>query len=126
MRFSPLPFLLATACSGGGETDTSAADTDTTPACQTLTDGTWTGSGAAFGMAMDVTLTLDGAACSFTLTDWDMVMGSLPDGGTIAEDTVTLAGTDAYWSTCVGEATGGTVIDGVCEEDGAAFSFELN
>lgn len=126
MRFSLSMFLFAAGCSTGGETETDTVETDTTPACQALTNGAWVGSGAAFGMAMGVTLTLDSDTCAFTLTDWDMVMGSLPDGGTVDGDTVTLSGDDAYWSTCVGEATGGTTIDGVCSEDGAAFTLALN
>ena len=124
-----LPILLfAAGCTGNPEeTDTSSGDTDTdAAACQALTDGDWTGSGAAFGMAMGVSLTFNATGCAFTLTDWSMNMGSLPDSGTVEGDSVTLGGDDSYWATCVGEATGGTSIDGVCADDGAAFSLDLD
>lgn len=126
MKYRILACAFAAGCSGGAETDTSGpVETDTTPACQALTDGDWTGSGPALGMAMGVTLTMDTSGCTFTLTDWSMQMGSLPDSGTVDDDTVTL-GSDSYWATCTGTATGGTAFDGVCADDNAAFSFELN
>ncbi len=126
MRLAAILCLVATGCSPAADTSTDTVETDTTPTCQALTEGVWVADGAAFGMAMGVTLTLDASTCAFTLTNWSMIMGTLPDGGTIDGDTVTLTGSDPYWTTCSGEAVGGTAIDGVCSDDGAAFTLELN
>lgn len=107
------------------DTDTDAdSDADTDVGCTALTDGTWDAGGAAFGMTMSMTVTMDVTGCSFTITDWDMQMGVLPDGGTVAGDQVSLTGS-AYWETCTGTATtDGTSVSGVCSDDGAAFSLD--
>ena len=120
-------------CAGGSEEETGSetgttggtTPTGTTPACVSLTDGTWEADGAAFGMPMQATLTFDAAACSFTLTNWDMNMGSEAQSGSLAGDAVTLDGdpTD-YWSTCTGTATE-TDMSGICAADGAAWTLTL-
>ena len=121
--------LVLSACTAADETDALDTDdtdvVDTAPACVALVDGAWSGSGAAFGMRMGVTLTMDSEGCSFTLTDWDMDMGPIADAGTVADDQVTLSGPDSYWATCTGTATAdGTSVDGLCADDGAAFALE--
>lgn len=133
------PWILAltlAACAGKTtdttETDTDTGDTedtdveDTGPPCVTLVDGDWYGAGAAFGMKMGVTVTMNADDCSFTLTDWSMDMGPIADAGTIDADEVTLSGPDPYWSSCVGTADAdGESVDGVCSDDGAAFNLAL-
>jgi len=96
-----------------------AAETDTP--CVVLQSGTWVGSGDAFPMKMNVTLTMNAGACSFTLK-WSMNHGANADGGTLQGDTVTLFsnGTDYYYS-CVGTADGPGHVSGVCADDGASF-----
>jgi hypothetical protein len=129
LRFVPL--LTFTACAGTAETDDSdaATDSDTDVAeeegCTALTSGDWTGSGAALGMPMGVELEMDAESCTFELNNWSMEMGSLPDSGTVDGDQVTLGG-DAYWETCAGTADSEEGFSGVCSDDGAAFSFELD
>ena len=119
------------ACAGSSETDDtdSTADSDTDGAteegCTELTSGDWVGSGAAFGMSMGVELEMDAEGCTFELNNWSMNMGSLPDGGTVDGDQVTLAG-DSYWESCVGTADSVGEVSGVCDDDGAAFSLELD
>lgn len=105
------------------DTDTDT-DADTDVGCTALTDGRWDAGGAAFGMTMAMTVTMDVTGCSFTITDWDMQMGVMPDGGSVAGDQVTLSGS-AYWDTCTGTAaTDGTSVAGVCSDDGAAFTLD--
>src|SRR5262245_43182502 len=101
------------ACAGGTK---DAVEGD----CTALTSGTWTGDGAAMGMAMGVTLTFDEASCSFTLSDWTMAMDT-PTGGTVVGDEVTLGGSP-YWESCTGTATAPNAVSGVCNDDGADFS----
>lgn len=114
---------LAAGCSGG---DGGTTDDGGTEGCTALQEGTWTMDGAAGGgMAMEATLTLDTDGCSFTFTDWNMSMGNLPAGGTVAGDQVTLSG-DAYFETCTGTANAdGSEVTGVCADDGAGFSMSL-
>ena len=122
--------LVCAACGGASETDdtdsTAESDTDaaTEEGCTELTSGDWVGSGAAFGMSMGVELEMDAEGCTFELNNWSMNMG-LPDGGTVDGDQVTLAGT-SYWESCVGTADSEGEVSGVCDNDGAAFSLELD
>ncbi len=110
--------------SGDSDGDTDVVDTST--ACTELTSGRWEGSGAAFGMAMGVDLTMDAESCSFTLTNWSMDMGPIADAGAVDGDEVTLSGPDDYWATCVGTAESVTLVSGVCSDDGAAFELAFD
>lgn len=103
-------------CSGGAE----GGD------CTALVDGTWTFGGEAMAMDMVAAVTMDVEGCTFAITDWTMTMGSVPTGGTVAGDQVTLAGDDAYWATCTGTvAEDGRSADGACD-DGYFFSMAAN
>jgi len=106
---------------------TTGTTTGNTSGCTALMDGAWVGSGAALGgMPMGVMVMMDVAGGSFTLTDWDMVMGELPDGGTVAGDQVTLMGTDPYWATCTGTVSAmGDAVVGVCADDGAGWDLTM-
>ncbi|MEQ1567040.1 MAG: hypothetical protein ABMA64_15485 [Myxococcota bacterium] len=108
----------------GSETDTdtdadSDTDTDTdtdadTDTCVALQTGVWVADGPAFGMAMTGTLTMDAAACTFTLGDWDMMMDS-PSGGSVSGDQVSFEGSPD-WATCLGTAdAAGTSVTGSCD-----------
>jgi hypothetical protein len=98
-------------------------DSDTLPACTALTDGEWDGGGSALGMTMGVTLTMDATACTFTLTNWSMNMGDMPDAGTLDGDTVTM-GSSSYWSGCEGTVDSAEQFAGSCA-DGASFGFSF-
>jgi hypothetical protein len=117
---------LLIACSSGtvdSSGDTDVVDTEPTgPQCTALTSGEWSGGGSALGMTMGVTLTMDEAACTFTLTDWSMVMGDLPDQGSIDGDAVTM-GSSSYWSGCTATVSSATQFSGACD-DGASFGFQ--
>ena len=56
-----------------------------------LEDGHYDAFGKAFGMPMDADLTVDDTGCAFTFYRWNMYM-SVPDGGTVVGDEVTLYG----------------------------------
>jgi len=111
MKLALMPALLAlvlTACGGA-------------PTCDPLPDGAWTASGAAFGMTMGMSLTMAAEGCTFTVGGWDMEMGAMPTGGSLDGAEVVLDG-DAYWASCVGDVAADGAMDGVCEEDGSAWS----
>lgn len=92
--------------------------------CTALVDGDWTASGSAFGMAMGMTVAMDVEGCTFTIDDWSMAMGSLPDAGQVNMDEVGLSSADdSYWATCTGTVNeDGTEASGVCSGDGGAWS----
>ena len=101
--------------------DTTAGDSgDTTgDACTALQEGRWSTTGACFGMPMDAEVTMDVDNCAFTFSDWNMAM-SVPDGGTIAGDTLTFTGDG--WTDCTGTIDeDGSSVTGVCAESGCAF-----
>jgi hypothetical protein len=107
--------LLVAGCgnSGGGDT------------CTPLEAGEWTIDGPAMGMAMGATVEMDVEACEFTFSDWSMEMGSLPIGGALDGTALTLDG-DAHWSSCAGTvADDGASAEGVCDDDGSAFTMVL-
>lgn len=86
------------------------------PECTALVDGEWTMDGAAFGMEMIGVVTMDAAACSFTLGEWNMQMGSLPTGGTVRGDAVEFDG-DEFWQKCSGTVSAdGASITGACDD----------
>jgi hypothetical protein len=97
--------------------------------CVALVDGDWVldspgeGSGAPFGTPVGAVLTMDPEGCTFAL-DWNMGV-SLPSGGAIDGDELTLAGDDEGWATCVGDvAADGASVDGSC--DSGAFTMALD
>lgn len=120
-----LPLLLLAACSGdksattdsGADTDTEDTDTPTT-GCTAPSEGGWSMNGSCFGMLMTGTLTVESDGCSFTFSDWDMPM-SVPDGGTVDGDDVTLdwPGLDGCTGTTDGTSMEGSCGDG-CTWDG--------
>ena len=120
----PVVSCLLFACNGGDTNDTDVADTDAdtdvTPACDTITEGSWDASGSCFGMSMSADLTLGEDGCSFTLDNWNMNM-STPDGGTISGSDVTMTGDN--WDDCTGTLDGDQ-IEGTCT-DGCVFTMEL-
>jgi hypothetical protein len=100
------------ACSGGAKGD-----------CTQLVDGEWTFDGTALGMPMGAIVTVDAAGCSFAVAEWTMEMATLPGGGTVDGDEITLSGDDAYWSSCTGTVNAaGDAADGICDEDGGTWS----
>ena len=107
------------ACSTAtGEDSTPLVGGDT---CTALTSGTWTVTGAAWGMGdnpMDGTVTMDSDACTFVFSEWDMQMDDLPSGGALDADAVVLDGLNSYWSRCTGSATDENTVGGTCEDDG--------
>lgn len=107
MRIGWVIGLLLAGCSGG---EPKGGD------CTTLMDGDWTFDGSSVGMAMGVAVAMDAEGCSFTLADWTMDMGSVPTGGTIEGDQVTLAGDDP-WPTCTGTVNAeGDSAEGGCDD----------
>lgn len=128
--WSLLPIFLAiplVGCSGGGsDSDSSLVGGDT---CTELTSGTWTTTGAAFGMGddnpMDGDLTMNVDECSFAFDNWSMEMDDLPSGGVIDGDAVQLDGLTSKWRTCTGTATDATTASGTCDEDGTAWEIVL-
>lgn len=124
--------LLIAACGDKEPTDdTSTDDTaavddsgEEEAACVALQDGDWSVQGPAFGMRMGMVVTMDVESCSFTITDWSMQMGSMPDGGTVEGSTVTLgSATDTYWGSCAGDMDAdGTEANGQCADDAAGWS----
>lgn len=102
-------------------TDTTPTDSGTPPApCVLLVDGTWDADGPAIGMPMTGTLTMNPAKCIFTLSDWNMAM-SMPMGGMVDGDQITLAGQG--WSTCTATAQAdGMHFEGTCGSQ--AFTFD--
>lgn len=122
-----LPFFCLVACGDGGASDSAeptsgdSGETDNAAPCVLLADGTYQASGSCFGMTMTVGLDMDDAACSFVLGDWSMNHGNSPEGGTVDEDQVSLAGGD--FDGCTGTIDGATV-SGVCD-DGCAWELSL-
>jgi hypothetical protein len=118
MRSSALALLLSACAAGGADTEPlTGGDT-----CTALTSGTWTFSGAAWGMGdttMEGDVTLDAAACSFTLDHWTMAMDDLPSGGVLDGDAVQLDGLNSYWRSCTGTAADADTVSGTCSDDGA-------
>lgn len=102
-------WMLGLAGCGGGDGD-----------CTALADGTWSLGGAALGMAMTATVTMDPAACTFTFSEWSMAM-VVPDGGVVDGDTVTLTGEG--FDDCVGTIGEDGGVEGTCG-DGDAFTME--
>ncbi|MEQ1501322.1 MAG: hypothetical protein ABMB14_03785 [Myxococcota bacterium] len=100
------------ACSGG---------TGGAPECTALVDGEWVFDGAALGMAMSAIVSMDVDGCTFAIADWTMEMGSIPSGGVVDGDAITLDGDDLYWASCVGTVgADGKSAEGACD-DGADF-----
>ncbi len=115
-----LPVVVA-ACSGAGDSSPLAGG----DACTELADGTWTFSGAAFGMGdetMTGVVTVDVAACVVTIADWSMAMDDLPNGGVVDGDAVQLDGLNSFWRSCTGTAPDATHASGVCTDDGTAWA----
>lgn len=105
-----LGFALAGCSGGSGE-------------CTALEDGEWAFDGAAIGMAMGGTVTMDVDGCTFEISEWTMAMSDLPTGGEVVGDEVTLTGEDAYWSTCTGKVdSAGKAVSGACADDDAEFT----
>lgn len=110
-------------CSTAGDGVADEADTEVAAACTVLNDGTWDASGTCFGMRMSSTLAFDADSCTFTLTEWDMEMGTPnPANGEVSGEEVSLKG--EAWSTCTATAAGPRRFTGTCE-DGCAFEFAL-
>jgi hypothetical protein len=108
---SVLVALILTACAP-------AAVPDPGGDCVAPRAGRWTGNGSCFGMEM--TSTADVTGCAVTFRDWNMLM-SVPDGATLAGNTVTFVGDD--WSDCTGTINDdGTAIAGGCS-DGCDLDF---
>jgi len=132
IRLSAVISVVAVGCGGegtddSGTDDSDTHDSDTDMSCSALMDGPYNADGASMGMTMGTVLTMDAVACTFTLTEWDMVMGSIPDSGSIDGDTVTLGGEDAYWSSCTGTVdANGMAASGVCDDDGADWSLTMD
>jgi hypothetical protein len=119
MRVLPLLILLSACGASKGEDSSALAGGYT---CTALTTGTWTFTGAAWGMgdnSMDGNVTMDIDACTFTLGNWDMQMDDLPSGGVLDGDAVQLDGLNSYWRSCTGTATGASTVSGTCSDDGA-------
>jgi hypothetical protein len=99
---------LVSACDAGGKGE-----------CTALVDGPWTVTGDGFGMGdapMQATVTMDVEGCTFAFSDWSMAMSSLPSGGTVDGDEVTLTGDDQFWASCVGTVDeAGASVSGACE-----------
>ena len=91
-------------CGGGAE-------------CEALSTGRYTADGSAFGMAMEVVVTLDEEGCGFTFSEWSMAMTDLPSGGLVAGTTVTLLGS-AAWESCTGEVDADGGVQGTCGDGG--------
>lgn len=118
LNLVPLALFLAACATKSGEDTSPLTGGDT---CTMLTDGSWTFSGAAFGMGdntMTGDVTLDATACKFTLGNWDMQMDDLPSGGALDADAVTLDGLTSKWQSCTGTATDENTASGTCSEDG--------
>ncbi|MCK6519258.1 hypothetical protein L6R46_29855 [Myxococcota bacterium] len=73
--------------------------------------------GSCFGMRMTATLTADAASCSFSLADWSMSHGNLPEGGAVTGAAVTLSGGD--FEGCTGSVDA-AAMSGICD-DGCAW-----
>ncbi len=115
----PLALFLAACQTGSGEDSAPLEGGDT---CTALTSGTWTFTGAAWGMGdnpMDGNVTMDTEGCTFTLGEWDMAMDDLPSGGAVDADAVQFDGLTSYWQTCTGTATDENTASGTCSDDGA-------
>lgn len=115
----PVALFLA-ACNTGGGGDSSPLQGGDT--CTALTSGSWTFSGAAFGMGdntMTGEVTLDATACTFTLGSWSMSMDDLPTGGALDVDAVQLDGLTSKWQSCTGTATDENTASGTCADDGS-------
>ncbi len=122
--WSPLCFLLA--CTGAPAGDSALQGGDS---CTELVSGTWTFSGAAFGMGdetMDALLTFDADACAFTITEWSMAMDDLPNGGVIDGDAVQLDGLNYDWRTCTGVAQDAQSASGTCANDGDPWAIAVS
>ena len=120
LRTTPalLPIFLL-GCAGAGADSAPILGGDT---CTAPTVGTWTFSGAAFGMGeetMDGDLALDSETCTFTLENWSMAMDDLPSGGALDGDAVQLDGLNSFWRTCVGTASDENTVSGTCSDDGS-------
>ena len=123
----PSPLLLTFGVTGCAvATDSPLVGGET---CTALTSGTWTVTGAAFGMGddnpMDGDVTMDDEACAFAFSDWSMQMDDLPSGGVVDGDAVQLDGLTSKWRTCTGTATDTASASGTCEEDGTAWIMVL-
>lgn len=91
--------------------------------CVALVDGDWVLDGPVFGTPVGAVLTMDVDGCTFTL-DWNMGV-SLPSGGAVDGDQLTLVGDDEAWSSCVGTvADGGASVEGTC--DAGVFTMALD
>jgi hypothetical protein len=115
-----LVFTLAlTGCSGASPAskDVAVEEEDTTQSCASVPSGTVQTSGSCFGMRMTATLTADAASCSFSLADWSMSHGNLPEGGAVTGTAVTLSGGD--FEGCTGSVDA-AAMSGICE-DGCAW-----
>lgn len=95
--------------------------------CTVLTSGSWLAVGAALGMPegsgdMFVDLTMDEAACTFTLDNWSMAMGDLPTAGALDGADVILDGLTSGWRECTGTAADEVTFSGACA-NGDDFEF---
>src|SRR5687768_16197125 len=80
--------------------------------CEAPREGTWTASGACFGMSMTSDLKHGSDGCSFSLSNWNMEM-SVPAGGSVRGSTVKISGDQ--WNGCTG-TTDGASIHGTCPD----------
>jgi hypothetical protein len=118
--------LCLLACAGAPAADSALRGGDS---CTELVSGTWTFSGAAFGMGdetMDALLTFDADACAFTITEWSMAMDDLPNGGVIDGDAVQLDGLNYDWRTCSGVAQDAQSASGTCSNDGDPWAIAVS
>lgn len=114
--------LLLAGCAGSTKDSAPLAGGDD---CLVLLSGTWTVTGAAWGMGdnpMDGELSMEAEICTFTLGAWDMTMDDLPSGGVVDGDQVQLDGLNSYWRSCTGTAVSESYVSGTCDDDGAAFA----
>lgn len=115
-----LPLAVLAACASGDAEDSTPLEGGDT--CTALTSGTWTVTGAAWGMGdnpMDGDVTMDSSACTFTFSNWDMAMDDLPSGGAVDGDAVTLDGLNSRWQGCTGTAADENTASGTCADDGS-------
>jgi hypothetical protein len=126
MKPTSLLFFALVACTQDDDTSDTDTDTDTDPqaGCTELATGRYDGGGSCLGMVMQADLTFDDAACTFTIDNWSMAMGDMPDGGAVSGTDVTLTGPGIYEQGCAGTITADNTFDGTCA-DGCAFEFSM-
>lgn len=99
--------------------------------CTALESGAWYSAGSALGMPsasteMTVSLSMDPDSCLFSLSDWNMDMGAMPDQGALDGAAVQLGGPTSYWSSCTGTAADARTVTGTCADDDAVFELWMD